>query len=124
MSLNCWWPDNLDNEELNKNGFSAGMLLMTIGMSEISTDNIDEIKFRAEVCRHVYGGSFITFDLNKWVGLRTNVHNETRRTWLERVKRGVKFRAGTIANRSDKKAAVNDAVNKFKSIVETALVTV
>jgi hypothetical protein len=95
---------------------------MATGMCEITESNLKELQFRAKVFDGTYGGTTPIHELSKWVGLRTNVSQEARRVWLNRIKKGRLHDAEYRARMSG--GNIKEAAEKFKktfaAIVEEA----
>ena len=125
MSLDWNAKDIKDNDELfrddgNPDGLLETMIWFTliIDIGDWSADNIEEVRWRIQFYEIGFGplrGAGICVDkdeVNKVMGLRTNVGHKPRRTWMARMRRQYRHPHTSGSSRSAREA--RDWVNTTK----------
>jgi hypothetical protein len=83
MSLNLDWRE-CKSERVRKNAFEAGVLLMSIGIDEVTEKLLPEVAFRITMFQAITGTNF-GFTADELLGLTSNVAYEPFTRWAKRV---------------------------------------
>lgn len=105
MSLNLDWSE-CKSEQVKKDPFAYGCMLMSLGINEVTEKNKAEVKLRYKILKAAYGREYfrkvvedtetggtkweeVPFDTDELIGLGSNVGTEPFSRWVNKLKKNV-----------------------------------